>query len=82
MPHPKVLSVVACNDTTLLIEFDNRVKKLYDMAPLLSKTMFNPLHNSAIFKNVKVQTGGYAISWNDDIDISEHELWTHGKNID
>jgi len=30
---------------------------------------------------VKVDAGGYGISWNDDIDLSEYELWTNGKPI-
>ncbi len=81
MWHPKVLSVVTCNETTLLIEFDNRVKKLYDITPLLSRPMFYPLQNPAIFKSVKVEAGGYAVSWNSDIDISEHELWSNGKDL-
>ncbi len=28
---------------------------------------------------VRVDTGGYGISWNDAIDLSEYELWTHGR---
>jgi hypothetical protein len=35
----------------------------------------------AFFKNVKVEQGGYAVSWNDDIDISEYELWCNGSVV-
>lgn len=28
--------------------------------------------------NVQVEEGGYAIYWNEDIDISEYELWKNG----
>jgi hypothetical protein len=41
--------------------------------------MFAPLKNPSFFKNVKVETGGYAVYWNDNIDISEYELWKNGK---
>jgi hypothetical protein len=33
------------------------------------------------FKSAHVDAGGYGISWNDDIDISEYELWNNGKTI-
>jgi hypothetical protein len=41
--------------------------------------MFAPLENRAFFKNVQIETGGYAVSWNEDIDISEYELWVNSK---
>jgi hypothetical protein len=28
---------------------------------------------------VRVDPGGYGISWNDHIDLSEYELWTNGE---
>ena len=28
-----------------------------------------------------MDNGGYGVSWNDDIDISEYELWNMGKII-
>ena len=31
-----------------------------------------------LFNHVCVDGGGYGASWNDDIDISEYELWTNG----
>jgi len=39
------------------------------------------LKNPVLFKSVRVEKGGYAIFWNDDIDISEYELWKHGKEM-
>ena len=36
-------------------------------------------HN--LFKSVQVDTGGYGLSWSDDIDISEHELWEKGVTV-
>jgi hypothetical protein len=43
--------------------------------------MFAPLQNEAFFRNVSVEPGGYAVSWNSEIDISEFELWKHGRNM-
>jgi hypothetical protein len=79
MKYPRVKSAVAIDEHTLMIEFDNNLKKKYDVAPLLEKEMFFPLKNPALFKAVKVEQGGYAVAWNSDIDISEYELWSHGQ---
>ena len=79
MKHPKVKAVLAINNHMLVVEFDNNKKKKYDVTPLLSKDMFSPLKNPAFFKTVSVEQGGYAVVWNNDIDISEYELWSHGQ---
>ena len=31
---------------------------------------------------MQVDTGGYGISWSDDLDLSSDELWTNGKIIE
>ncbi len=81
MNYPRVKSVKAADSHTLLVEFENRQKRKYDVTPLLSKEMFSPLKNLALFKSVGVAEGGYAVVWNENIDISEHELWRHGQPI-
>ena len=81
MSPPKILSATAVDDYTLIVEFDNRRKKQFDITPLLKRTMFSPLKNPALFKAVKVEPGGYAVAWSSSIDISEYELWKHGKDL-
>ncbi len=78
MKYPKVRSVKATDNHILIVEFDNNKKKQYDVAPLLEKEMFSPLKNTALFKSVRVEQGGWAVFWNDEIDLSEFELWSHG----
>ena len=78
MNVPNVISAKAVNGHTLLVEFDNRVRKTYDVRPLLDKEMFAPLKQVALFKSVSVEPGGYAVAWGKEIDLSEHELWQHG----
>ncbi len=79
----KVKSVEPLDNFILLITFENGVKKNYDLKPLFSKyEVFNLLANSPnIFKNVKVDIGGYGISWNSDIDLSCNELWDNGISL-
>jgi hypothetical protein len=81
MDTPKILSVQALENKNLLVRFVNRVEKIYDCTPLLSRDMFEVLKNDAFFKAVKVDSGGYGISWNDDADLSEYELWTNGVEV-
>lgn len=79
--YPKVVSAKAIDAHTLLIGFDNQETKQYDINPLLDKEMFAPLKDLHLFKKVQVEQGGYAVSWNKEIDISEYELWKHGISI-
>jgi len=79
MTYPKIQSAKAVDGHTLVIEFSNKQKKKYDITPLLDREMFAPLKNQALLNAVQVEQGGYAIVWNNRIDISEYELWSHGQ---
>ena len=82
MNIPRIQYVKTMDDHTLLVTFTNNEKKKYDVTSLLQTEMFAPLKNPAFFKNVHVEEGGYAVSWNADIDISEYEIWKNGTAID
>jgi tRNA U34 5-carboxymethylaminomethyl modifying enzyme MnmG/GidA len=81
MNPPKIHAVIATENHQLFVEFENHEKREYDVKPLLNNEIFADLKNVAFFKNVKIEQGGYAISWNDDIDISEYELWCNGTIV-
>ncbi|MCC3422425.1 MAG: DUF2442 domain-containing protein [Microcoleus sp. PH2017_01_SCD_O_A] len=66
---------------TLVIEFTNHEVKQYNIVHLLKNLMFAPLRQPAFFKNFKVEQGGYGIVWNEDIDLSEYELWKNGITV-
>lgn len=71
----KVSSVVPGKDMTLLVTFENGVIKHYDTKQLLEQfPHYEKLKNEAFFKMVKVECGGCAVGWDEDIDISEVEL--------
>ncbi len=76
---PKIIAVHPIDNYELIIEFSNHEYRQYDVKPLLEKEMFEPLKDRAFFNTVKIEQGGYAVSWNTDIDISEYELWSKGK---
>ena len=81
MTYPRIESARAIDNHTLIIEFNNKEKKKYDVTPLLKNEVFAPLKNPALFKTVQVEKGGYAVVWNSSIDISEYELWSHGQTM-
>ncbi len=66
----------------LLVMFDNGVRKLYDCKPLLELEDFAPLRQDWLFETVQTDPGGYGVSWNEDMDLSESELWENGLPID
>lgn len=77
-PYPKIKAVRPLRDKRLLVAFDNDVQRIYDCTPLLVERSFLPLNSDTLFRAVKVDPGGYGISWNDDVDLSEAELWLNG----
>jgi hypothetical protein len=76
---PKIIAAKPIGKTLLLVTFEGGIKKIYDCGPLLSRPQFQLLASPPFFNAVHVDPGGYGISWSDDIDLSEYELWTHGK---
>ena len=79
MNTPRIRDVKPLPDRRILATFVNGVQKIYDCKPLLHRDNFRLLKDEAFFKSVAVDAGGYSISWNDDADLSEYELWTRGK---
>lgn len=54
------------------------IKKLFDVFP-----QFNIfLTDSKLFYDVKVDVGGYGISWNDDLDLEAETIWEDGILIE
>ena len=75
-----VQEVTAMEDFTLLIKFTDGKEKYYDVKPLFKEiTAFEPLvYIAGLYEQVKVDTGGFGIIWNDDIDLSCNELYVNG----
>ena len=65
----------------LEIMFEDGTIKYYDVSKLFEKwNIFRKfLNEEGLFEQVKVDKGGYGISWNDEIDLSCNELWENGK---
>lgn len=79
----KVKNVYPKDNMIIEIDFNNKIKKVYDIKKILNKwRIFRELEDEELFRKVKVDAGGYGISWNENIDLSCEELWENGENID
>lgn len=78
----KVKSVKIVSEFVLEVTFENDIIKYYDVSNVFDKwEVFKNLKNiDGLFEQVKVDQGGYGISWNDEIDLECEELWEHGYN--
>jgi Protein of unknown function (DUF2442) len=79
MNIPRIQSAAPKDGHILVVTFTNGQRKEYDVNRLSARESYAPLRNEAFFKNVSVEPGGYAVSWNAEIDISEYELWQYGE---
>ena len=73
----KIKNVKPLKNYTLEIIFQDNTTKYYDVNRLFEKwPIFKDLINiDGLFEQVRVDIGGYGISWNDEIDLSCNELW-------
>jgi len=79
--YPKIKEIKVSNDYVLIVDFDNGAQKKYDFKKNFVNPVFEKLKDETLFNQVKVDTGGYGISWNDDLDLSEYELWQNSIAI-
>ena len=65
----------------LTVLFTNGVTKTIDFKEKFKDGKYIELIDKDLFTKAKVDVGGYGVSWSDDIDISEYELWNTGNKI-
>jgi hypothetical protein len=76
--YPKIKAVAPLSGRRLRVVFATGETKVYDCTPLLTEAPFRLLKDEAFFRNVYADRTGYGVAWNDNIDLSEAELWLHG----
>ena len=76
----RIVFVKPMDNTILLVTFQNGIEKTYDVKNMF--TIFPQMQilekDKALFNSVSVDTGGYGVSWNDELDIDAEELWDNG----
>ena len=76
MTIPKIKKIILYPENySFKVLFDNDVEKFIDFREKINEEFYKDLQNKDLFAQAVVDTGGYGISWNYDIDISEYELW-------
>ncbi len=79
--YPKIQFVKPLEHQCLQVQFNNGIHKIYDCSRLLQMKAFEPLKDDLFFNAVQVDAGGYGISWSDEVDLAESELWLNGETI-
>ncbi|MDR2745905.1 MAG: DUF2442 domain-containing protein [Treponema sp.] len=76
----KVQCVKPLSEYRLSVQFIGGEQKEYDVKPLFDRwEVFRALtYIPGLFNQVKVDSGGYGISWNDQIDLACDELYANG----
>jgi len=75
--NPRVEEVVADQDFTLLITFNNGEKKRFDVKPYLDTGIFSELKEPEIFYSVKPFMG--SIEWSNGADLCPDTLYLDGE---
>ena len=79
----KVNNVETLPKYELSVQFAEGITKKYDLKPLFKKwKQFAALkNNDELYESVKVDQGGFGISWNDELDLSCNELFDNGTVV-
>ena len=79
----KVKEVKPIDDLKLDVLFTNGIRKIYDVKKAM--TYYEPFkeleNNPYLFKQAKVDCGGCAVFLNDEIGVTEWELWEMGETV-
>jgi hypothetical protein len=76
---PRVVSVKANPDYSLILEFASGEKRKYNAVPLLQKKIYRALLNPALFMSVRVSGG--TVAWTDDIDLAPEHIYEYSTEI-
>ena len=77
----QLIDVIANNDFTLTLTFDNGEKRLFDVAPLLKKgTVFETFAEIENFRRVYID-GQHCIAWDIDPTIDSEKVWNNKVDL-
>lgn len=78
----KIQSIQALDDMTLVAVFLDGTEKSYNIRQLYQELpQLKALEEDiTLFKSVRVSPGGYAVEWNDELDLAAEEIWYSGED--
>ena len=77
----RITEIQVQGEYIILAVFQNGVEKEYDIRKLYPIfPQFKVLEqDKKLFSSVRIDVGGYGISWNDELDLDAEEIWDEGK---
>lgn len=79
----KITAAAPLSGLRLLVHFSDGQAREYDCTPLPERfpAFCSLVDVTGLFQQVRVDPGGYGVSWNDDLDLSADELFEHGHPV-
>lgn len=77
--NPRPIAVAPLKNYELLITFQNGEKKIFDVKPLLSSPLYEPLRNKSFFSTAKAD--GMCVYWNEDVDLCPDMVYMDSRSI-
>ena len=79
MKVPQIITSKVVALLTLLVGFSDGSKKQYNIEKFSKKhDWYESLKNINYLKDFTIEPGGYALSWGNEMDIAEYEIWKNG----
>lgn len=75
--NPRPIDVVPLDNYELLITFQNGEKKIFDVKPILSLPIYQPLNNKGFFALAKAD--GMCIYWSDEVDLCPDMVYSRSR---
>ena len=78
----KIKELRADDNLNLYAIFSNGIEKVYNVRNMFPVyTPMKELEDLTLFRQAKLSPGGYAVVWNDDLDLDGEEIWECGTEI-
>lgn len=74
-----IVDVQATDDYMLILTFENKERRRFDMAPYLHVGRFSELRNVAVFKKVSVSFD--TVEWENGLDIDPEFLYEESEEV-
>jgi len=74
--NPRPIDVKPIDEYKLLVIFQNKERKIFDVSSLLDLPMYSKLKNKGFFSLAKAD--GMCVFWNDEIDLCPDMLYEQG----
>ena len=80
MAFKKIKLLKLTKDLEIVATFDDNVTKTFDARLLFEKNpVFKQLENVDLFTSGKIGPNGYAVVWNDELDLAAESIYYDGK---